>query len=716
MFPVRTLEISVQENLAANSIVYSVLATDKDSGMNGRVEYSLQDSQGMFSIDSTNGQLRVLRSPDYETKHQYDMTVVAKDRGVPPLQTSMQVVINIQDLNDNSPVFSQTQYNFKATEGIPINTNIGKVNATDADSGNNARVTYSLQQGADSSKFGIFPESGGIYNKVVLDREDKAECLVTVIAKDNGSPSRSASAVVVVTILDENDNSPSFLEDSYTFQIEENLSAGTNIGILQAEDPDNSDNQRLIYSLLLPSDQFSINQQTGALTTKQALDREATSKYQISVKVSDGGTPAGTAIVNVEIQVLDVNDNSPVFDHDGTYEVYVEENQPKGHEVTTITAHDDDTGNNAAISYYLTGNSDANKMFSLHPRTGVLTTQEVLDHETRNNYTLQVIAMDSGLPARSSSAQIQVHVQDINEGGPEFEKVSMTFEIRENSAPGTVVGTIKAKDHDSGDNGVINYYIIGGNLFSMFGVNRTTGSLYLEQSVDYEVASSYSVVIRAMDNSITNPMSNDIVVQVNVIDVNDNAPVFDTDPVVVSFLENQPANTDVYVFKAFDADGGGAGQVKYRIVSQSPDGDWFSIGSADGKLRSKRIVDYEEMSQISLVIEARDQPAVSSDSLSTTVTAVILIKDLNDNSPHFEPITTNLDILEDEPVGYPIMHVVATDADSGENGRIIYAIESSNTRNHFHLNSETGMSKTFSASLSFHTVVGPYVTDYCHKF
>ncbi len=319
----------------------------------------------------------------------------------------------------------------------------------------------------------------------------------------------------------------------------------------------------------------------------------------------------------------------------------------------------------------------------------MITTRAVLDHETRDQFTVKVVARDGGNPAKSSQTTVEVNVVDINESPPQFDQPSMTFIIRENKPPGTSLGFVTANDPDSGENGQVQYYITGGNLFGTFGVNRTTGEFIVERPVDFEMFSSYSIVIRAVDNNAVNPLSSTIIVNVTVLDENDNAPLFEEDPVVVRLIENLPQNTQVYQFRAMDADSGSSGQIKYHIMSQSPNSDWFTIDSNTGVLKVNRPINYEEITQVSVVVMAADQPPNRDETLSSTVTALMFIEDVNDNAPHFQT-RSDIHLMEDEPVGYPILHVVATDIDSGHNGRVSYFIISGNTNNHFHLHSSNG--------------------------
>ena len=330
------------------------------------------------------------------------------------------------------------------------------------------------------------------------------------------------------------------------------------------------------------------------------------------------------------------------------------------------------------------------KKFSIDSATGQITTHEILDHEMKSQYMLRVIATDGGSPARETEKLIEVTVDDINETPPKFETSHVAFSLRENTAPGTEIGKVEATDSDSGENGRVLYYIVRGNPLGTFGVNMKTGAVIVAKPVDYEEWSAYSVLIQAVDNSIVNPLSSVIEVNITVIDTDDNLPVFDEDPVVVSIRENIPIGVDIYQISATDADSGKRGEIRYTIESESPNGGHLSIDERSGMLAIATLIDYENTNKVSMVIKASNP---SDEDKFSTVTVVVLIEDVNDNSPEFK-MRTRADIMEDEAIGYPIMHLIAVDADSHDNARLTYVIVSGNDRGHFKLNSETGSWKT----------------------
>lgn len=245
--------------------MYAAHARDKDSGINGIVKYKIiNPAGGLFNIDSKTGHLTLARALDYEQTQRHSLMISAVDTGVPPLSANLTVLVEVQDVNDNPPVFESKEYRLKIIESLPINSQILQVTAVDLDTGNNARLTYRLLPENNTGEvFGVFPNSGWIYLKLGLDREIRERYELTVSATDNGTPSQSATARVIFDVLDANDNDPHFLQESYEFTIEENQRRGTFVGRIKATDADIGSNSAIRYSLIPSNTSFIISPSSG---------------------------------------------------------------------------------------------------------------------------------------------------------------------------------------------------------------------------------------------------------------------------------------------------------------------------------------------------------------------------------------------------------------------------------------------------------------------
>lgn len=356
IFSAASLEISVKEDTDATVTIYAVEATDKDSGKFGNVRYRLLVNPfNIFRIDTITGEIRLYGELDYESQRQYILIIEAYDEASTPLRSNMTMVIDVQDVNDNIPIFTKDTYYFDILENVTMNTKFSQVSATDRDTGNNGRIMYQLARTPYSEKFGIFSTDGFLYVRDTLDRETDDLYVLHVLAMDDGTPIQSATAVVQIQVLDVNDNTPVFTEPSYSFTVVENQRVGTTLGHVLATDRDIDDNGKLLYAIIEEDMRklFSIHPSSGDIMTAGGLlDREEESNYQFAVSVRDKGETALSSTATVKIQVLDLNDNEPVFQR-GPFEEMVTENQPKGTSVVQVIAKDSDMGENGTVSYYL---------------------------------------------------------------------------------------------------------------------------------------------------------------------------------------------------------------------------------------------------------------------------------------------------------------------------------------------------------------------------
>ena len=348
---------SVSEDISHLTTIYSAHATDKDSRANGNgeVRYSLRENfSNLFNIDSTSGELRLAVGAklDYEYNHLYELIIIASDQSLTdPKRSSMTLIINVQDSNDNEPVFKQPTFATSVSESAAVSSRITKIEAADRDSGENGRISFSIVESEFSDYFGIFPKEGELYLKKLLDREVKSQYVIQVKAHDHGIPSLSATAQVTIHVLDYNDNSPVFAESSYRFAVEENLPSDYTVGLVLATDADIDKNAELHYYLDPAQDDFHITS-SGYIMTKRSLDRELKDLYDFQVRVEDRGSPLKSSMVPVHITVTDVNDHTPAILNSQFVET-VEENQPKGIRVVQIIASDLDAGENKTISFSL---------------------------------------------------------------------------------------------------------------------------------------------------------------------------------------------------------------------------------------------------------------------------------------------------------------------------------------------------------------------------
>uniref|UniRef100_A0A8C1IL44 Protocadherin-16 n=1 Tax=Cyprinus carpio TaxID=7962 RepID=A0A8C1IL44_CYPCA len=674
-FPSSSESLLLPEATKMGTVVYRVQAEDRDSGPNGQLSFDLMSAQRTFGVERSSGEIRLIGSLSYDSVPRYDLQVIAKDSGAPQLSATFSLVVHIQAEDDQGPVFDTMTYRVELKENTALNTNFLQVRALNRDPSGNGG-------------------SGWLFVKSALDREAKDIYLLTVLATSgSGQMGKTGSATVRVSVTDENDNSPRFSQERVFLAVRENLPAGTGFGRVSATDRDAGLNSRLAYRLLHTDRYFQINSQTGEISTRAALDREQQSSYQLIVVVQDGGTPPRSATGTAHITVLDENDNAPAFSHTQPGReilIQVQEGLPAGSLLGTLHAKDPDEGENGTIFYSLSGKAER---FSLNPNSGELRSSSPLRRAEKAEYSFTVTATDRGAPSQSSSTALLIQVTGSTRTPPKPNTLSMTLNSVEGAKPGSVIGSVRAHDeHEMTLNGQVTYLVVGGTDHEgTFMVDRLTGDVYLARELDYEKGSRYTLQIEVDDFSKAYPSTHMVQLEINVQDSNDHAPEFPEDPVTIVIPENIQAGSSIYTFQATDEDGSGPNsEIRYSIQQQWPDiPDLFSLDPVTGVLKLGRELDHEETSSLFLVVHATDSASDPSQRLWGSVTARVFVTDENDNAPIFSSPTA-VSVMEDQPVGFVLLYVIARDADQGENGRVSYRIQSGNTAGRFGLSPDSG--------------------------
>ncbi|XP_060743723.1 protocadherin-16 [Tachysurus vachellii] len=681
------------------TVVYKIQAVDLDSGANGDLTFDLHSSgaQRTFNVDRSSGEIRLIGSLSYDTVARYDLQVLAKDMGAPQLSATFTLVVHVQAENSQGPVFDTLSYRVELKEGTALNTRFLQVRALNRDggiasgSGTTVPLAYHLQPDGDAAGFGIVSDSGWLFVKSALDREVKEVYLLTVLATSgHGQLKKTGSATVRISVTDENDNSPRFTQERAFLAVRENLPIGSGFGRVPATDRDAGLNSRLIYRLLHPDRHFQINSHTGEISTRLALDREHQSSYQLVVVVQDSGTPPRSATGTAFITVLDENDNAPFFTRRDLL-MQVLEGQPSGVLLGTITAKDPDEGENGTVFYSLSGLRA--ERFSLHPITGELHSSSPLSHAERPEYTFSVMATDRGSPPRSATATLRIQVLSSNKGTSSSNLVSISLNPVEGAKPGSVIGSVRNPDARSlPESGQVTYTIVGGtDQDGTFVIDRQTGDVYLACELDFERAPHYTLQIEVDDFSTTLPRSHFVTLEINVQDSNDHSPQFPEDPVTIVMPENLEPGSSIYTFQAADKDGSGPNsELSYSVIQQWPSKpDLLLLDRSTGILTLGQSLDHENISSLLLVVQATDSADDVNQRRHGKVTARIFITDVNDNAPVFTSPAV-VSVMEDQPVGFVLLYIMAQDPDQGENGRVSYRIQDGNAEGKFSVNPNTG--------------------------
>uniref|UniRef100_A0A7N8X5C6 Cadherin EGF LAG seven-pass G-type receptor 1a n=1 Tax=Mastacembelus armatus TaxID=205130 RepID=A0A7N8X5C6_9TELE len=675
--------VQVPENVAVNTKVIQVEATDRDEGNNAKVHYSIISGnvKGQFYIHSPTGVIDVINPLDYEMIREYNLRIKAQDGGRPPLinGTGM-VVVQVVDVNDNAPMFVSTPFQATVLENVAIGYSVIHIQAIDGDSGENARLEYRLTDTTPDFPFTINNSTGWVTVSHELDRETTDFYTFGVEARDHGIPVMSSSASVSITVLDVNDNVPTFTEKVYSLKINEDAVVGTSVLTVTAVDRDVNSVVTYQISSGNTRNRFAITSQSGGglITLALPLDYKQERQYVLTVTASDG-TRYDTA--QVFINVTDANTHRPVF-QSANYQVMLSEEKPVGSTVVVISATDEDTGENARITYVMEDNVP---QFKIDPDTGAITTQMEIDYEDQASYTLAIIARDNGIPQKSDTTYVEIIILDANDNAPQFLRDMYQGTVFEDAPVYTSVLQISASDRDSGSNGRLSYTFQGGDDGDGdFFIETYSGIIRTARKLDRENVPVYNLKAFAVDRGVP-PLKAAVSIHVMVLDINDNAPVFEKDELFIDVEENSPVGSVVARITATDPDEGTNAQIMYQIVEGNIP-EVFQLDIFNGDLTALIDLDYETKTEYVIVVQATSAPLVS------RATVHIRLVDMNDN----EPVLQNFEIIFNNYVtnksnSFPsgiIGKVPAHDPDVSD--KLQYKFESGNELSLLVLNEDTG--------------------------
>ncbi|XP_023032142.1 neural-cadherin isoform X3 [Drosophila willistoni] len=688
---------NVDENAGPNTLVTTVVASDKD-GDNVRFGFvGGGTSSGQFVIEDITGVIRLHNKAISLDRDKYELNVTAMDdgsccvNGDQTIHTSTAVVVVfITDVNDNKPVFKDCgTYYPKVEEGAPNGSPVIKVVATDDDKGVNGQVKYSIvqQPNQKGTKFTVDEETGEVSTNKVFDREgdDGKFVSVTVKATDQGDPSLEGVCSFTVEITDVNDNPPLFDRQKYVENVKQDASIGTNILRVSASDEDADNNGAIVYSLSAPFnpndlEYFDIQAESGWIVLKKPLDRD---RYRLRVRASDKGEPPSYADVDVELDVVDRNNKPPIWDKSVYGPIYVRENVTVGTVVTSVKASSGIEGNPTVFYRLMPGSTaQTNKFHTFYlqqrPDNGDtwadIKVNHPLDYESIKEYNLTIRVENNGAQQLASEATVYIMLEDVNDEIPLFTEREQET-VLEGEPIGTKVTQVNAIDKDGTfPNNQVYYYIVDsprneGKEF--FEINLQSGEIFTKTVFDREKKGAYALEVEARDGAPSarpnsnGPNSVTKFIRIGIADKNDNPPYFDKSLYEAEVDENEDIQHTVLTVTAKDHDE--SSRIRYEITSGNIGGA-FAVKNMTGAIYVAGALDYETRRRYELRLAA-------SDNLKENYTTVIIhVKDVNDNPPVFERPTYRTQITEEDDRNLPkrVLQVTATDGDKDRPQNIVY--------------------------------------------
>ncbi|XP_055980269.1 protocadherin beta-4-like isoform X2 [Sorex fumeus] len=533
VFPMREMLLKIPENSQPGCLFPLKLAQDLDVGSNGLQKYTISPNSHFHVVTRNHSEGKKYpdlvqdKALDREEQPEFSLTLTAMDGGSPPRTGTVTVRILILDVNDNAPEFLYSPYEVQVLENSPEDSLILTVFARDIDDGNFGNVTYGFFQASDEIKqtFSINEISGEIRQKKKLDFEQIKSYQIEIEATDGGG--LSGKGTVLIEVVDVNDNAPELTISSLTNSIPENAPE-TVVSIFRVRDRDSGENGKMICSIPdnLPFILKPTFKNFYTLETESPLDREIQAEYDITITVTDMGTPRLQTQHTITVLVSDVNDNAPAFSQP-SYTLLVGENNSPALHIGSVSANDPDAGSNAQVTYSLLPSQDPQlplaSLVSINADNGQLFALRSLDFEAVRTFEFGVGAWDRGSPALSSQARVRVLVLDRNDNAP-----FVLYPLQNASAPcselvpraaeaGYLVTKVVAVDSDSGQNAWLSFQLLKATEPGLFSVWAHNGEVRTARPLSERDAPKHRLLVLVRDNGEP-PLSASITLHVLLVD------------------------------------------------------------------------------------------------------------------------------------------------------------------------------------------------------
>ncbi|XP_067259915.1 cadherin EGF LAG seven-pass G-type receptor 2-like isoform X2 [Chanodichthys erythropterus] len=671
IFQSKSYSVTVSEATAVGSDVLRVTAEDADvSPENNRITYSIVPSAPDEFEVRDDGNIRLKQRLNYDSTQQYIFTVQAKDVG--GLSDITTVTITVEDFDNLNPYFDHSLYEASIEEnqvGQFSDVTPEAIKAQDGDTGINEPVVYSIKAvfpNEYQSNFEIDESSGVISVTSALDREEIDQITVHIQATQQDDASKTANAVVSVTIEDVNDNPPKFDQDEYTVSILENSPQDQFVLQTRVTDLDLGGFSKGHF--IMDSDTFIINSQgVISLRSDATLDRETVDNYNIEVIAVDQPVDGLSSTAQVIITVLDVNDNNPQFlplpepieIQEGVY------TPSSPGEVCKILVTDADIGDNGRVTITTYSHTE---LFRFR-EDGTLLAIEELDRETQDVYDVVIVAMDHAVPQRNNITTVRVSITDVNDNAPVFSSDTYSKSILVKDAKvGEVLLTLSATDKDAGSNALISYRF--SEVSSMVALDAETGDITLTSDLSGVIEDTLLNLTAIATDHGTPPESDEaeILIYFKIAPFTESV-AFESSSYNFTIKENEPEASIVGKVRALT--GNPVVMVRYNMKSNK---DVFSV-DGEGSIKALRPLDKEEEEWYILTVEAIDSRTPP----NTAETMVsVQVENVNE-APVFDAEIYKAEIFSISPYKFPIVKVQASDPDVGESSELQYSLQESTT-------------------------------------
>uniref|UniRef100_A0A6Q2YU46 Cadherin domain-containing protein n=1 Tax=Esox lucius TaxID=8010 RepID=A0A6Q2YU46_ESOLU len=641
------LELTDPSKVNPVNVTPTIQAVDQDRNIQPpserpRILYSIlignpETYATFFSLNRTTAELKLLKPLNRDLYHRFDLVIKAEQDNGHPLPAFATLHIEVLDENNQAPYFQETTYQGFIIESAPVGTTVFTndrltsllgINILDNDVEETKDPMVQVSLDSYSTVFSVTPSGITRYLTLLkpVDREVQDSYTFTMVASDGVQ--ESTPVTVHITVIDANDNTPTFPNASYSVNVYTDMQPGETVLRVMALDADEGPNGLLTYTILA-GDQghFVINNRSGVITAVPGISLAVGRTYALTVKAMDNGPESQrrSSITSVYIEVLPPNNQSPPRFHRLLYSLEVSEAMRTGASLLSMQAEDREGD---PITYSIQ-HGDPHQHFELSQTSGLLLLGKPLDRESEDSYTLVVTASD-GHPDGTSTATVNIVVTDVNDNDPVFDlPLLRNLTVIEEEA-NSFVGQVKATDPDAGVNGQVRYQLLKhANLFRI----NSNGTIFTAVPLDREVGDQYDLIVEAEDRAVEDPRRTTLSLSVTVLDQDDNSPVFSQPSYTVNLPENSPKNTVILQLTAKDADLNS--NITFRIRTQEAR-QLFAVHPVTGELSVLQTLDFETLparnQTQTFVVEALDSGGSMPPGLATVT---VKIMDMNDYPPVF---------------------------------------------------------------------------------